>query len=127
IPNLQRRFETTESEWVKARLHHYMSEQPCETCKGTRLRKEALAVRMHTVDGLMPVMPHDVVDDSEAQRDTGLRPVRATNGEQEIPAAERSIKSKRNTHGPEARVTGKQSAKGSKNGESVAPNLPGFS
>jgi excinuclease ABC subunit A len=48
IPNLQRRFESTESEWVKARLHQYMSEQPCKTCKGTRLRKEALAVRIHT-------------------------------------------------------------------------------
>src|SRR4051794_24814211 len=48
IPNLQRRFENTESEWVKARLHQYMSEQPCATCGGTRLKKEALAVRLHT-------------------------------------------------------------------------------
>jgi excinuclease ABC subunit A len=50
IPNLQRRFENTESEWVKARLHQYMSEQPCETCCGTRLKKEAMAVRIHTAD-----------------------------------------------------------------------------
>jgi excinuclease ABC subunit A len=50
LPNLQRRFDSTESEWVKARLHQYMSEQPCKTCKGTRLRKEALAVRIHTQD-----------------------------------------------------------------------------
>src|SRR5678815_685325 len=48
IPNLQRRFENTESEWVKSRLHQYMSEQPCVTCGGTRLKKEALAVRLHT-------------------------------------------------------------------------------
>ena len=34
IPNLQRRFEKTESEWVKARLHQYMSEQPCEPATG---------------------------------------------------------------------------------------------
>ncbi len=47
IPNLKRRFDNTESEWVKARLHQYMSEQPCKTCNGTRLRKEALAVRLH--------------------------------------------------------------------------------
>ena len=47
IPNLKRRFENTESEFVKARLHQYMSEQPCPTCHGTRLRKEAMAVRLH--------------------------------------------------------------------------------
>ena len=50
IPNLQRRFETTESEWVKHRLHGCMSEQPCTVCGGTRLKKEALAVRLHTSD-----------------------------------------------------------------------------
>jgi excinuclease ABC subunit A len=48
IPNLQRRFDNTESEWVKARLHQYRSEQACEVCGGTRLRKEAMAVRLHT-------------------------------------------------------------------------------
>ena len=39
IPNLQRRFENTESEWVKQRLHQYMSEQPCNVCNGTRLQE----------------------------------------------------------------------------------------
>ncbi len=47
IPNLQRRFENTESEFVKTRLHQYTSEQPCAKCGGTRLRTEALAVRIH--------------------------------------------------------------------------------
>src|SRR5689334_20370943 len=60
IPNLQRRFENTESEWVKARLHQYMSEQPCEVCHGTRLRPEALAVRLHTLDNVMPPSPHEL-------------------------------------------------------------------
>jgi excinuclease ABC subunit A len=46
IPNLQRRFESTESEWVKARLHQAMSEQPCQLCGGTRLKIEAMAVRL---------------------------------------------------------------------------------
>ncbi|OQA00295.1 MAG: UvrABC system protein A [Planctomycetes bacterium ADurb.Bin401] len=44
IPNLNRRWENTTSEFVKARLHGYLSEQPCRTCHGTRLRKEATAV-----------------------------------------------------------------------------------
>src|SRR3954470_15976530 len=48
IPNLQRRFENTESDWVQHKLHSYMSEQPCGLCCGTRLKKEALAVRLHT-------------------------------------------------------------------------------
>ena len=47
VPNLKRRFENTESEWVKQRLAQYMSEQPCKACGGTRLRKEALCVRLH--------------------------------------------------------------------------------
>ncbi len=48
LPHLVRRFGSTESEFVKTRLHQYMSEQPCKLCKGTRLRKEALAVRLQT-------------------------------------------------------------------------------
>ena len=54
IPNLQRRFENTESEFVKTRLHQYMSEQPCPVCHGTRLKKEVLAVRLHTLERRWP-------------------------------------------------------------------------
>ncbi|AQT67344.1 Excinuclease ABC subunit A [Anaerohalosphaera lusitana] len=44
IPNLTRRWENTTSEYVKARLHTYLSEQPCQSCNGARLRPEAIAV-----------------------------------------------------------------------------------
>ncbi len=44
IPNLARRWENTTSEYVKTRLHSYLSEQPCRGCKGARLRPEAAAV-----------------------------------------------------------------------------------
>jgi len=44
IPNLARRWKTTTSEYVKARLHSFLSELPCRSCKGTRLRPEAIAV-----------------------------------------------------------------------------------
>ena len=44
IPNIKRRWETTTSEYVKARLHGYLSEQPCKSCRGARLRPEAIAV-----------------------------------------------------------------------------------
>ncbi|MGA2916012.1 MAG: excinuclease ABC subunit UvrA [Sedimentisphaerales bacterium] len=44
IPNLDKRWQNTSSEYVKARLHSYLSEQPCRTCNGARLRREAIAV-----------------------------------------------------------------------------------
>ena len=44
IPNLARRWKNTTSEYVKARLHGYLSEQPCRSCGGARLRREAVAV-----------------------------------------------------------------------------------
>ena len=44
IPNLHRRWEHTASEFVKSRLHGYLSEQPCRSCDGARLRPEAAAV-----------------------------------------------------------------------------------
>ncbi|MCP4247296.1 MAG: excinuclease ABC subunit UvrA, partial [bacterium] len=44
LPNLRRRWESTDSESVKQRLHGYLSESPCEACVGARLRREALCV-----------------------------------------------------------------------------------
>ena len=44
IPNLTRRWKNTTSDYVKARLHGYLSEQPCQRCDGARLRQEAIAV-----------------------------------------------------------------------------------
>ncbi|MDI9432742.1 MAG: excinuclease ABC subunit UvrA [Planctomycetota bacterium] len=44
IPNLTRRWKNTTSDYVKARLHSYLSEQPCQSCHGARLRPEAIAV-----------------------------------------------------------------------------------
>jgi len=48
IPNLERRYRETQSEFIRSRIGEYMNDQPCPTCKGERLRPEALAV---TVDG----------------------------------------------------------------------------
>jgi len=46
VPNLTRRWKNTTSEYVKARLHGYLSEQPCNSCRGSRLRAEAMAVKV---------------------------------------------------------------------------------
>ncbi len=44
IPNLERIFHSTESDYRKAEIAKYMSKLPCPVCSGERLRKEALAV-----------------------------------------------------------------------------------
>ncbi len=46
IPNLDRRWKKTDSEYVKARLHGYLSEQACRACGGARLRPASLAVKV---------------------------------------------------------------------------------
>ena len=46
IPNLERLFRTTESDFVKEEIAKYMTTQPCPTCRGTRLKPEALAVTL---------------------------------------------------------------------------------
>jgi excinuclease ABC subunit A len=44
LANLSRRHAETESEFVKEELEKYMSDKPCPTCKGQRLKPESLAV-----------------------------------------------------------------------------------
>jgi len=47
VPNLERRFKETQSEYMKMEINKYMSVLPCVECNGRRLRKEALAVVIH--------------------------------------------------------------------------------
>ncbi|MGD9101483.1 MAG: excinuclease ABC subunit UvrA, partial [Anaerolineae bacterium] len=44
VPNLQRRYEETTSDYVQARIAGYMTQRPCPTCGGARLRPESLGV-----------------------------------------------------------------------------------
>jgi excinuclease ABC subunit A len=44
IPNLERRFRETGSEYIRAKITEFMTDRPCPTCNGQRLRPEALAV-----------------------------------------------------------------------------------
>lgn len=44
IPALERKFRETHSQEVRAEIERFMSQHPCPTCGGKRLRKEALAV-----------------------------------------------------------------------------------
>lgn len=44
VNNLERRFRETNSDYTKNEIEGYMSESVCPTCKGARLKSEALAV-----------------------------------------------------------------------------------
>ena len=46
IPNLQRRYEQTDSDYMRQKLGGFMSRQPCTACRGARLRPEAMACRV---------------------------------------------------------------------------------
>jgi excinuclease ABC subunit A len=62
IPNLQRRYQETSSDYIRTQLEEYMSSRPCQTCQGRRLRPEALAV-MIAGKGIWEVT-HMAVEDS---------------------------------------------------------------
>ncbi len=49
IPNLERRFRDSNSQWIKEEIQSYMTEEPCDECGGRRLSAMSLAV---TVGGL---------------------------------------------------------------------------
>jgi excinuclease ABC subunit A len=44
IPNLERRFRETTSDWMRAEIGNYMATKKCGQCRGRRLRPEALSV-----------------------------------------------------------------------------------
>jgi len=44
IPNLERRYRETNSDFIRSRISEFMSDRVCPTCKGTRLRPESMAV-----------------------------------------------------------------------------------
>ena len=46
IPNLERRYKKTESDYMRTQIERYMSARPCPSCDGKRLRPEALAVQV---------------------------------------------------------------------------------
>jgi len=44
IPNLERRYRETSSDYIKGEIQKYMVDTPCPCCKGKRLNQEALHV-----------------------------------------------------------------------------------
>jgi len=50
IPNLERRYRDTESDYIRAEIDRYMRSKPCPACKGQRLKPESLAVTVGDVN-----------------------------------------------------------------------------
>jgi excinuclease ABC subunit A len=50
ITNLERRYNETNSDYMRDKISSFMSERMCPTCKGARLRREALAVTIDDVN-----------------------------------------------------------------------------
>jgi len=80
LPNLQRRYRETDSEWVKQELEKFMVARPCPACGGTRLKPEALSV---TVDGLNIAQVSDL-SITDALRWAEVLPNRLSDRERQI-------------------------------------------
>jgi len=46
IPNMQRRYRETDSNWIREEFERYQNTKHCEACDGFRLKPEALAVKI---------------------------------------------------------------------------------
>ena len=50
IPNMERRYRETDSNWIREEFERYQNNRPCGACQGYRLRPEALAVKIGPAD-----------------------------------------------------------------------------
>ncbi len=46
IPNMERRYRETDSNWIREEFENFQNNRHCATCGGFRLREEALAVKI---------------------------------------------------------------------------------
>ncbi|MDG5786629.1 excinuclease ABC subunit UvrA [Evansella sp. AB-P1] len=46
VKNIDRRYHETSSDYIREQMEGYMAQKDCPTCKGNRLRKESLAVKI---------------------------------------------------------------------------------
>jgi len=64
VPNMERRWRETDSNWVRDELQRYQTVAPCETCGGKRLKAEALAVKIdkHDISDVCDMSIEDAAD-----------------------------------------------------------------
>ncbi|MFI8687946.1 excinuclease ABC subunit UvrA [Rossellomorea sp. NPDC077527] len=49
IPNVERRYRETSSDYIREQMEKYMAQQDCPTCHGHRLKEESLAVKVDSL------------------------------------------------------------------------------
>jgi excinuclease ABC subunit A len=64
IPNLERRFVETSSDYMKREIGKYMKNLPCPVCKGDRLKEQALSIKINKKN-ISQVTDMSVVDTFE--------------------------------------------------------------
>ena len=74
IPNLDRLYQESESEFTKNRLKAFMSPQFCDACGGQRLKPEILAVRLGVAAGETTAQTPQSPSVDSGSGATGLRP-----------------------------------------------------
>ncbi|WP_227394251.1 excinuclease ABC subunit UvrA [Jeotgalibacillus aurantiacus] len=47
LPNVERRYKETSSEYIREQMQKYMAQQNCPSCEGHRLKRESLAVKVN--------------------------------------------------------------------------------
>lgn len=80
VGNMQRRYQETQSDWVRMKLGSYITQSPCPECGGKRLRKEALGV---TVD------EKNIIDVTQFPVDQLLSWINRIESQQDTPLSKR--------------------------------------
>ncbi len=64
IPNMERRYRETDSNWIREEFERYQNNRPCGACGGHRLRPEALAVKIggHHVGEVVQMSIREALD-----------------------------------------------------------------
>ena len=120
IPNLERRYRTTESDYSRSQIERYMSARPCRSCGGRRLRPEALAVRVCGL-GIMEVCAKNI--GAAAEWVQQIDPDSEYNRNGAAAAHVNGAEASTNGHRKGRRNGTKNGGRASKNGKAAAPQV----
>ncbi|MCA1334700.1 excinuclease ABC subunit UvrA [Pseudooceanicola marinus] len=72
IPNMERRYRETDSNWVREEFERYQNNRPCGVCNGYRLKPEPLAVKIdgHHIGNVVEKSIREALDWVGAAGDT---------------------------------------------------------
>ncbi len=77
IPNLERRYKETESDFIRRDIERFMQELPCTACQGKRLKPEILAVTVANLS-IIDICELSIDDAAELFKSLKLNPTETT-------------------------------------------------